>query len=527
MDLRPNLTHEIAGQGIHTPQTVVNFYMSEGDGEPPEGHPTNPTLGESVTQPSNETRYLHPHGSTADHPPVPVAEKQRPALNQVCDFCSSPAGVAEFTFNTLEMLLTGDNDEPVALSKDLGGTWTACAPCADLVEARDVSAITMRALTNARQRGLDPDPQATAHLQRALFAATPHTPPRRPLHGTAATQPSPTPDVRPIRPQSLPKVRDRLVRFWRNAGRAFVLDLFATGAGYSVPGHMIPGAPLHASAVRTDDPALISEYTALMGNHVENGKLFWVDSEFSALAAHAARDLPDIRVLPTELPATDGLLIWQDPIAWIKSSETGIALPVTAASWGPIPGGVWTLFYTPAETVLIEAGRIRITEQQLQQLRERIGWFAPLHTGTGLAYDQSHETESDDIRKLLAAIIATWILTTQPDAEITDTQPDKATRKAYQRAKRPAPVVKLVRLRRKQQTRTETTAGKTRTYTRRWWVAGFFRDQAYGPGRALRRRTYVRPHIKGPADAPLILTNKVNILGRPTRRPAPQPEEDR
>ncbi|MDG4756108.1 MULTISPECIES: hypothetical protein [Micromonospora] len=477
---------------------------------------------------NNESVYFHPGGITADHEPVPVPQEQLPSLNKVCDFCSSPAVVAEFTFNTLEMLVMGDDEgiEPIGRHKDLGGTWTACATCAALVEVRDVAAITTRAITNGRQRGIDHDPQMLAHLHRALFAATPLTPPRRPLRGTAAAQPTTVPDVRSIRPQALPKVRDRLVRFWRNAGGAFVLDVLTTGSGYSIPGHMIPGAPLHASAVHTANPTLINQYTALMGNHVENGKLFWVDSEFTALAAHAARDLPDVRVLPAELPAPDGLLVWQDPIVWLTDHETGNTMPVTAASWGPIPGGVWTVFYTPAETVLTETGQI--TEQRLQHLRERIGWLAPVHTGTGLVYGQNHDTDTDDTRKILTALIATWILTTQPDAEITDTPADKSTRKAYQRAKRPAPVVRLVSLRRKQQTRTEdTTTGKTRTYTRRWWVAGFFREQPYGPGRALRRRTYVRPHIKGPADAPLILTDKVNILGRRTRATDPDPRESR
>ncbi|MFJ1542278.1 hypothetical protein ACIODS_27445 [Micromonospora chalcea] len=473
---------------------------------------------------STETVYLHPDGLTADHEPVPVPREQLSALNQVCDFCSFPAAVAEFTFNTVEMLVLSDEDEPIGHHKNLGGRVAACATCADLVETRDVAAITMRAIVNCRRRGIDNDPQMLASLHRALFAATPLTPPRQPLRTTA--QLPATPETRSIRPQALPKVRDRLARFWRKAGGAFVLDVLTNGAGYSIPGHMIPGAPLHASAVHTANPALINQYTALMGNHVENGELFWVDSEFTALAAHAARDLPDVRILPAELPAPDGLLVWQDPIVWLTDHETGNTMPVTAASWGPIPGGIWTVFYTPAETVLTETGQI--TEQRLQHLRERIGWLAPVHTGTGLVYGQNHDTETDDTRKILTALIATWILTTQPDAEITDTPADKSTRKAYQRAKRPAPVVRLVSLRRKQQSRTEdTTTGRTRTYTRRWWVAGFFREQPYGPGRALRRRTYVRPHIKGPADAPLILTDKVNILGRRTRATDPDPRESR
>ncbi|MDM4723347.1 hypothetical protein QTQ03_28495 [Micromonospora sp. WMMA1363] len=498
---------------------------THGDGPTPDvqryGCATCRTPLNTFESPGNPVVFLHPGNTTANHDPDPVPLSQLPTVEAVCDFCSAPNPVASFAFSSLEIVTVDEDDSPT-MTHDLGGNWAACEGCARLVATRDVAGLTARAARRARRRGIPATAATFGPLHQALFAATPLTPPRLPLRGTAA-QPSTTPDVRSIRPQALPKVRDRLVRFWRNAGEAFVLESLNIGAGYSVPGHMIPGAPLHASVIRDLTGELINQYTALMSNHVENGRLFWVDSEFTALAAHAARDLPDIRVQPAELPTSDGLLVWQDPIAWLNDHEAGTTMPVTAVSWGPIPGGVWVVFYTPAETVLTESGQI--TEQRFQRLRDRIGWFAPVHTGTALVYGENHDAESDDSRKLLTALIATWILTTQPDAEITEKPADKATRKAYKRTKRPAPVVRLVSLRRKQQTRTEeTTTGKTRTYTRRWWVAGFFREQPYGPGRALRRRTYVRPHIKGPADAPLILTDQVNILGRNTDQ---HPRENR
>ncbi|MBC9006983.1 hypothetical protein H9X94_34130 [Micromonospora aurantiaca] len=256
-----------------------------------------------------------------------------------------------------------------------------------------------------------------------------------------------------------------------------------------------------------------------MANHAENGRVFWIDPDFTALAAHAARDLPDVRVEQVEMPASDGLLVWHTPIYQPVEPHTGLTVPIVAAQWGPIPGGVWITFYTPAETLL--QGQ-QPTELELQGLRERIGWLAPVSSGAGLRFGQPYAPNSEQTRLMLCSLIATWILSTQPDAEVTEEPADKATRKAYQRANRPAPTVRLVRLRRKQQARQDSPDGTTtRVYTRRWWVAGFFRQQPYGPGRGLRRRTYVRPHIKGPADAPLILTDQVHVLGDARKRHQP------
>lgn len=44
--------------------------------------------------------------------------------------------------------------------------------------------------------------------------------------------------------------------------------------------------------------------------------------------------------------------------------------------------------------------------------------------------------------------------------------------------------------------------GTGRTATRRWWVRGHFRNQAYGPKRAFRRRIFIAPHTAGAATAP-------------------------
>ncbi|MFI7510880.1 hypothetical protein ACIBSS_29085 [Micromonospora aurantiaca] len=481
----------------------------------------------TVITTQSKRAFLHPGHSPQDHEPEPVPLAQLANMQLLCDFCSAPDPVASFTFGNLDVAMS--TGVAGMRMHNLGSSWAACEGCARLVEQRDPEGLTQRAHKRARRRHGGPGARVLRPLHQALFAATPGTPVRRPLSSGDTARPvdgditdaPASPEFRSLRPQMLPKVRDRLVRFWRTSGRTYLLDVLGSGETYKVPGHMSPGAPLDAPTALVDarDPEPLRQYTALMANHVENARIFWIDPDFTALAAHAARDLPDVRIEAVEMPAPDGLLIWHTPVYRPTDLQTGVTVPIIAAQWGPVPGGVWITFYTPAE-VLVQGPRL--TEPELQGLRERIGWLSPVSTGAGLRFGQPYAPASEQTRLMLCSLIATWILTTQPDAEITDEPADKATRKAYQRANRPAPLVRLVRLRRKQQPRRDASDEKpTRVYTRRWWVSGFFREQPWGPGRTLRRRTYVRPHIKGPADAPLILSQHVHVLGDPKNQNEP------
>jgi hypothetical protein len=49
----------------------------------------------------------------------------------------------------------------------------------------------------------------------------------------------------------------------------------------------------------------------------------------------------------------------------------------------------------------------------------------------------------------------------------------------------------------------------SREYTHQWIVRGFWRNQPYGPERALRRRVWIDSYVKGPADKPLVIEPKV------------------
>lgn len=50
-------------------------------------------------------------------------------------------------------------------------------------------------------------------------------------------------------------------------------------------------------------------------------------------------------------------------------------------------------------------------------------------------------------------------------------------------------------------------------WSHRWLVRGHWRQQWYA-SEGVHRAIYINPHIKGPEDKPLIVRDKVNILGR-------------
>lgn len=59
-----------------------------------------------------------------------------------------------------------------------------------------------------------------------------------------------------------------------------------------------------------------------------------------------------------------------------------------------------------------------------------------------------------------------------------------------------------------------TGGGSRREYSHRFIVRGFWRNQAYGENHELRRRQWIPPFVKGPADKPLIAKDTVRIWRR-------------
>jgi hypothetical protein len=336
------------------------------------------------------------------------------------------------------------------LVQNFGDRWATCAPCYQHIVHHRSDRLVNRAL-----RTLPPLDRAAeakiAELHHAFLAGL--RPGRTLITTTAWPVAAPT-------AHALPRIRDRLTHFYRGP-----IDL---------PDHL------------TIDRASIAD-------RLERGRLYWADPTFTDLAVTAAQNLPTTELHPDLIPGDNGLLAWATPI--------GATIAVT-----------WTRLDATISLVRYRSIGAGLDEQVLQTLREDVGWLAPI-----AAYSLAFGAEINPGDHTDAAVVlATWLLMGQPATESAVAEIDKTTRKRYERAKRSLPDVRLVRVRGASSNPAGTSQwenlSERATAAARVWVTGHWRNQPYGPGRALRRPVYIHPFLRGPEDAPIKLSTTVRIL---------------
>lgn len=222
--------------------------------------------------------------------------------------------------------------------------------------------------------------------------------------------------------------------------------------------------------------------------------LYTVDDEFTRLARHAAADLPATTIRVEDLPAPHGLLVWSEPIA-------GRGICATS----------WTVGDTGVDVILCRSIGGCLDSQSVQALREHIGWLVPVHHRR-LPWGDTVDTDA------VGVLVTTWLLIAQQASETVPADVDRAIRKAYARTQRPAPEVRIVRIRGRVQAVGEPSAHQQAQQPDgyRRWVSGFWRQQPYGPRNTLRRPKYIFAYLRGPDDAPIVASTTVRAL-----KPAP------
>ncbi|MEV0429670.1 hypothetical protein [Micromonospora sp. NPDC050495] len=337
--------------------------------------------------------------------------------------------------------------------QNFGDRWAACATCHTHIDDGKNDKLVDRAV---RTLGVGDQPQARERIAQLHQGFLNARLPERTLITTTAW-PTTT-----IAARDLPKVRDRLAHLYRGPD--------------GLP------APLTATDVRHQ-----------IADGLDRSHLFWIDGDFADLAEHAADILPEVTISRDLVPSTDGLIVW---------SRAVTSRQIIAASW--------TARRDDWEVATYRAIGAGLDGEPLQRLREDAGWLAPINA------------ERVDERHLLpgnhpaAALVATWLLIGQQTAEITTADVDKGIRKAYARANRPVPEVRIVSIRAYSATRagTRPTSGDSGlSHGSRFWVSGHWRNQPHGPGRALRRPVYINPFLRGPDNAPIKLSTTVRMLG--------------
>ncbi|GGL17365.1 hypothetical protein [Mangrovihabitans endophyticus] len=351
-------------------------------------------------------------------------------------------------------LTTYIGNDHAALLQTFGQRWAACAACTDDIDHHRHTHILDRATTRLGPH----DPDLRHQIAQLHHAFLTDLQPGRTLITTTAWPPT-TLDA-----HDLPKIRDRLTRLYRG------------------PHHL---------------PATLTIHRREAADRLDRARLYRTDPDFTNLTVHAAATMPPTAVTRDLIPGDDGLLTWQPPLGHIA-----------ATSWSRHDTTIHLTHYRT-----IGAG---LDPRTLQHVRETIGWLLPtthrvLHTGPTV--DTSPNTG-------LAALLAAWLLISQQAADTPATAVDKTTRRRYARARRPPPDVRLIRITGTHPQPAPATTRPDRTEhtpaSQRVWVTGHWRNQPYGPRRALRRPVYIHPFLRGPDNAPIKLSTTVRVLrGRP------------
>ncbi|MGM1059408.1 hypothetical protein [Saccharothrix sp. Mg75] len=258
-----------------------------------------------------------------------------------------------------------------------------------------------------------------------------------------------------------------------------------------------------------------------------------------------------------------GTLLMPTPIvavSWSQITTADLHLEgMPTARWnrttpdGPIPvqhdfDGVWLTFWTPGsqgwdalppDAVISGGPGLSITVGELADIEKRDG-VPPLRSlaETLLPFDRPLPRPAPDTEHQWAHVVyTTWQIMAQTGAaRLTETETLHRTRRAGKRDQRDGITtpggVQLVRVHTRHRPTSQARAQDAEAsdyrrvpqWTRRWPVRAYRRNTCLNPhlhvtGDCEHQETVVPGHIKGPADKPLVITDRVHLVDAP-----PSPE---
>lgn len=434
---------------------------------------------------SGEVTWLHARDwMQHDHEPEPVETtiEEHPLI--LCDFCGVTA--------VLEWAFDGD----VTQAKEAEQTriyshiWRACHDCAPMVMDSDIDGLSSRLMSvspkiNAIRFTSSELAEIKARGKRLHSAFIPT------IYATRYIGPP----VKPSRltPQLLPKVQAGLGRFWHHPG---LFELIGKRR-CKLPGvhsGLEDNLLVSYSAGEVPEP-VFRKHVHHVAAGIAVADLFWISDKFTSLAIIAGKDLTEFTLRREDLPSSFGLLVFARPIFEVEQPH-GTA-GVCAVSWTIVPGGIWLNLYIQGEDAnpLIP---------DIAEWRSEWGYLAGLNVGNGLPWGEVPHIEKLPAENILCTVFATWLLLKQPGvAETSTVAPDKKLARAYHRAGRKVPEVRVVDLRRQPRPKASTHSRTGRKLEFRELRRGHWKWITYGPKHGQRRFDYVHQYLAGPDDAPM------------------------
>lgn len=275
-------------------------------------------------------------------------------------------------------------------------------------------------------------------------------------------------------------------------------------------------------------------------NHIEAAYAYTVTPDMCALLEHAAAGLDDEDLWdPSLAPTGCGIVLFQKAVPVIDAR--GKTMLAHWAVWGPaaleIEGPLGGKSHESGTLVSlwndlgIEPDEIsrEILEKHGDLMRARAGRWMPLGasiTRPGAVLGSSRVSLGDDAAQRIESegdtptaftntdryMHALWLMLGQT---ITSVREEPVIHKKARAAKfkglpQSVTVIDLRRIEGASREPGETAV----QWSHRWVVRGHWRWVPCGPGRSERRRVWIAPFVKGPEEAPLIVTDKIYALRR-------------
>ena len=257
-----------------------------------------------------------------------------------------------------------------------------------------------------------------------------------------------------------------------------------------------------------------------LGAAMRTADLYWVTTRMGRVALDASQDIPAL--LPEHVPGWRGLIGFEGPLPPYDTRALGVTVrtgrrideqfagkvQVDAIAWSRAGGTVQI-------HLMVQPRRLPgpVTGVPFPDLVSLSSIELPLPLDLGGFGVRGPDGTDSGFVGLVSFLATCWVLMMTPTvAERRSYEPTPGAG-GHGSGQRPArmTIVDLRPLRHVEVDRDERTG---RRLTVRHYVRGHWRDQPHGPGRALRRLTWVAPYIKGPSDAPLKDTETVYVWRR-------------
>lgn len=239
---------------------------------------------------------------------------------------------------------------------------------------------------------------------------------------------------------------------------------------------------------------------------------FAVSEDMQALTDAAQAQLPLSAMSREDLPSEYGFVLL--PTSLLPRDKHGLTISNRIFVWCVVAGEIHVSAYSDVTHQDDYQDGRDVAIDPVQALR--MGARYLLAATWTVPFDRAPTIETgtewtDPAYLSIRWLMTFWLLCKQTFGSIEPIHVDRAARRRWERLTHEEPKVRIVRLRRRH---AQSTGHSDVVWHHSWIVRGHWRQQPYGPGRSLVKAIWIGPYTKGPEDAPLLTTDKVQYLVR-------------